>query len=90
MNDVCSFTAFLSVTKLKLHTQNISYGLSRFFLGGGGDMGVGVQGEACRKVAKHARDGLDVYAVLQCDGCEGVAEVVESDLWDTGSGEDSL
>ena len=46
-------------------------------------MGIGVQGEACGEVTQHAGHRLNVHAVLQCDSCEGVAEVVESDLWDT-------
>ena len=59
-------------------------------MGGGGDMGIGVQGEACGKVTQHSADCLDVYAVLQGDGCEGVAQVVEPDLRDTSSRKDSL
>ena len=43
-------------------------------------MGVGVQGEAGGEVAEHTGDCLYVHAILQCDGCEGVSEVVESDL----------
>ena len=43
-------------------------------------MGIGVQGEACGEVAQHAGHRLDVHSVLQRNGCEGVAEVVESDL----------
>ena len=31
-------------------------------------MGIGVEGEPCGKVAEHAADGLDIYAVLQGDG----------------------
>ncbi len=53
-------------------------------------MGVGVQGEAGGEVAQDAGDCLDVHAVLQGDGCEGVAEVVESHLGDACSGEDTL
>lgn len=45
-------------------------------------MGVGVQGEACGEVAEHAGYGLDVYTVLQGQGGEGVAEVVEANLRD--------
>ena len=48
-------------------------------------MSVGVQGEACGEVAQHTGHGLNVHSVLQGDGCEGVAEVVESDLRDTCS-----
>ena len=47
-------------------------------------MGIGVQGETCGEVSQHARYRLDVYSVLECDGCEGVAEIVESDLRDAG------
>ena len=35
-------------------------------------MGIGVQSEACREVAQHAGYRLDIHAVLECDGCEGV------------------
>ena len=45
-------------------------------------MGVGVQGEASGEVAQHTGDCLDVHTVLQGDGCEGMAEIVESDLRD--------
>ena len=44
-------------------------------------MGVGVQREARRVVTQHTADGLDVHAVLQGHGREGVAEVVETDAW---------
>ena len=53
-------------------------------------MGVGVQSEPGGEVAQHARDSLNVHAVLECDGSEGVAEVVESDLWDACSCQHSL
>ena len=43
-------------------------------------MGVGVQGEAGGEVAEHTRHSLDVHTILKCNGCEGVSEVVESDL----------
>ena len=48
-------------------------------------MGVGVQGEACGEVAQHAGDGFDIHTVLEGDGGEGVAEVVEPDLRDACS-----
>ena len=51
-------------------------------------MGIGVQGEPCREVTEHSTDGLDVHAVLEGDGCEGVAEIVESDLRDARPFED--
>ena len=35
-------------------------------------MSVGVQRKPCRKMPQHARYGLDVHSVLQCQRCEGV------------------
>ena len=35
-------------------------------------MSVGVQRKPCRKMPQHARHGLDVHTVLQCQRCEGV------------------
>ena len=48
-------------------------------------MCIGVQCEPGGEVAEHSTDGLDIHTVLQGDGGKGVAEVVESDLWDTCS-----
>jgi hypothetical protein len=42
-------------------------------------MDVGVQGEAGGEVTQHTADRFDVHTVLQCDGSEGVAEMVRSD-----------
>ena len=42
-------------------------------------MGVGPQGEARVAVAQHSADRLDVHAVLQRQGGEGVTEVVQAD-----------
>ena len=78
-----SFTAFLTATKPSLQAQDISHGLSCFFLCRCCHMGIGVQGEACGKVTQHVGHGLDVHTILQGNGCEGVAEIVESDLRDT-------
>ena len=35
-------------------------------------MGIGFQREACGEVAQHARQGLDIYPILQGDGRERV------------------
>ena len=43
-------------------------------------MSVGVQREACRKMPQHTRYGFDVHAVLQCQRCEGVTQVMEPHL----------
>ena len=53
-------------------------------------MCIGVQGEACGEVPKHTRHSLDVYSVLEGDGCKGVAEVMESDLRDASPLQHSL
>lgn len=44
-------------------------------------MGVDVQGEACGEVTQHPGNRLDVYPVLQCQRCKGVAQIVEPYLW---------
>ena len=67
-----SFTAFLLATKPNLHTQDISNGLSCFLLCRGGDMGIGVQGEACGEVTQHTGHGLDIHTVLEGNGGEDV------------------
>ena len=72
----------LSAAKPTLHTQDISHGLGSFLLCRGGDVGIGIQGESCGEVAQHAGHRLDIYSVLQRNGCEGVAESMESDLQD--------
>ena len=41
-------------------------------------MSVGVQRKPCRKMPQHARYGFDVHAVLQCQRCEGMSEVVKA------------
>ena len=53
-------------------------------------MGIGVQGEASGEVTQHAGHCLDVYSVLEGDGGEGVAKIVESDLRDASPFEDTL
>ena len=53
-------------------------------------MRISVQREACRKMPQHARYGLDVHSVLQCQRCEGVSEVVKSDVRQSGVFQDFL
>lgn len=47
--------------------------MRRLELGVSGDVGIGVQREARRVMTEHTADGLDVHAVLQGHGCEGVS-----------------
>ena len=44
--------------------ENVPHGLGRFQLRVGGNVGIGVQGEACRVMAQHTADGFHVHAVL--------------------------
>ena len=81
----CSSQPFLSATKPNLQTQDVSYSLGGFFLCRGGDMGISVQSKSCREMTQHAGDCLDIHSVLEGDGGEGVAEVMESDLGDASS-----
>lgn len=53
-------------------------------------MGIGVQGEPGGVMTEHTGDSFDVHAVLQGQGCEGMAEVVESDLGDAYPLENTL
>ena len=41
-------------------------------MGVGGNVGVGVQREACGVVSEHTADRFHIHAVLQCQRCEGV------------------
>ena len=45
-----------------------------------GDVGVDVQGGGRRHMAQHGGECLDVHAVLQRHGSEGMAQIVKSDL----------
>lgn len=51
--------------------------ISGFGLHRGGDVGVGVQGEACGVMAQHGGQGFDVYAVLEGQDGKCVAERVK-------------
>ena len=46
-------------------------------------MGVGVEREAGGEVTEHTGHRLDVHTILKRNGRKGMAEIVESDLWDT-------
>ena len=60
--------------------QRVGDGIRRLALGLGGDVGIGVQGEASGVVAQHSGDRFDVHAVLQGQSGEGVAQVVEAEV----------
>ena len=74
---------FKQQSSLDCPRQHTPHGLRRLPLGSTGDVGVGVQGEACGEVAQHPGHGLHIYPVLQGQGGEGVAQVVEPYLGQT-------
>ena len=47
-------------------------------------VGVGTEREARVVVAEHTADGFDVHSILQCQRCEGMSEVVKSDVRQPG------
>ena len=64
--------------------HKISHGLRRLILHLPGGVGVGSERESGIVVSQHAADGFYVYAVLKCQSCEGVSEVVEADMFQLG------
>ena len=64
----------LSDLGVELHhlAHEISHGFRCLILHLPGGVGVGAKGEPCVVVAQHTGDGLDVHAVLQGQGREGV------------------
>ena len=53
-------------------------------------VGVGAECESSVIVAEHTADGFDVHPILQCQRCEGVSEVVKSDVRQPGVLQDFL
>ena len=43
-------------------------------------VGVGAECESGVIVAEHTADGFDVHAILQCQRCEGMSEIMKSDM----------
>ena len=58
--------------------HEIAKGLGGLVLLLTGGVSVDAEGESCIVVSQHGGDGLDVHAVLESQGGEGVPEVVES------------
>lgn len=57
---------------LHIHPQESAYLLSRILMHLGGDVTVGVQGEACGIMPEETRQGLHIHAILKGQGGEGV------------------
>ena len=62
----------MKCSRLNRPRQHTLHGLHRLPLGSAGDVGVGVQGKPCGKVAQHPGHGFHIHPVLQCQGGEGV------------------
>ena len=43
-------------------------------------VGVGAECESSVIVAEHTADGFDVHAILQCQRCEGMSEIMKADM----------
>ena len=65
---------------LHIHSQESAYLLSRVLLHLGGDVAVGIQGEPCGIMPKQARQCLHIHTILECQCCEGMAQIVKADL----------
>ena len=59
--------------------HEVSHSFRRLILHLAGGVGVGAQGEACIVVAQHTGDCLDIHAILQGQGCEGMPKLVEAE-----------
>lgn len=43
-------------------------------------MGIGIQRETCGEVSQHSGHSFDIYAILECESCKRVAEVMKAHL----------
>ena len=53
-------------------------------------VGVGAECESGVIVAEHTADGFDVHAILQCQRCEGMSEIMKADMLQSRVLEDFL
>ena len=53
-------------------------------------VGVGAESESGVIVAEHTADGFDVHAILQCQRCEGMSEIMKADMLQSRVLEDFL
>ena len=61
-------------------SQHTPHRLRRLPMGYTGDVGISVQGKPRGEVAQHPRHRFHVHPVLQCQGGESVAQIVEPHL----------
>ena len=70
--------------------HEVPHGYSCLILFLASGVGVGAESESGIVVSQHGGDGLDVYAVLEGQGGEGVAQVMEPKVLQPGVLEDAL
>ena len=70
--------------------HEVAHGLGGFVLLLPGGVGVGAEGEPCVVVAQNGGDSLDIDAVLEGQGGEGMPEVMESEMLQSGVFQDAL
>ena len=70
--------------------HEVSHLLRCLFLHLPGGVGVGAQGEPGIVVPRHGGHGFDVHAVLEGCGGEGVTEIMEADMLQSGVLQDLL
>lgn len=75
--------AFLIIVWSGLHylcheAAHLRWGIILHLSGG---VGIGSEGESGIVVAQHGGHRFDIHTVLESQGCEGMAEVMESDVW---------
>jgi len=84
---VLQFSAFV-ISECLL--QQVPHLCCRLFLYLVRSMGVGGEGESGAAVPKYAGYGLDIDAILQGKGCEGMPQIMEADVLQSGILEDLL
>ena len=70
--------------------HEVAHGLRCLVLLLAGGVGVGPQGEACVVMPQHGRDRLNVHAVLEGQGGEGVPEIMEPEVFQSCVFQDAL
>ena len=82
----------LGIAGLPLHDlgHEAAHGFRCLILHLPGGMGVGAQGEARVVVAQHTGDRLDIHPVLEGQRGEGMTQIMEADVFQSGVLEDLL
>ena len=79
--DVHPVSAFWVSERLLQKASHLCRCLLLYLVGG---VGVGSEGEPGTAVPQHAGYGLYIDSVLQGEGCEGVPQIMEADMFQSG------